>query len=87
MSKPVRFKVLEIEEWKEGWVIVGHSMAAGTVQASPTARLAGCKVEQIPAPADLKALIPPDRMRLVFRLKNPEDHERFTRGQKVLLDL
>ena len=84
--RPIRFKVDEVKETAEGWVVVAHAAEAGYFQSGPTARLAGCKVEELPAAANRPVTDPPHEVRRVFRLKNPDEHDRFVVGQRLLLD-
>jgi hypothetical protein len=84
--KPIRFKVDEVKETPQGWVIVAHAMQAGYFQSGPTARLAGCRVQELPAAAGAAPTDPPHEVRRVFLLKDQADHDRFIVGQKMLLD-
>jgi hypothetical protein len=86
VMKPVRFKVHEVKQGPQGWVVIAQQMQPMLTSSGGYARLAGCRVQELPAPAELAANADPQRPLRVFLLKDQADHERFTPGQKLLFD-
>jgi hypothetical protein len=85
--KPIRFKVEEVKEGPQGWVIVARQLQPMMTNTGGFARLAGCRVQEVPVAAEVTAANKdPEKPLRMFLLKDQADHDRFTPGQKLLLD-